>query len=257
MIKVIGVDPAPGKQSCVCDPNGIINDPGKVFMTHEHGGLYAKLRDLSVLTGQIVLIAWDAPLTAKREIGSNEVEKGDFTMRDIEKKYRSESRPNGISVQPYCGAPHWTFSQFCLGLPNVGGAMRDAKPLFPLITGGEALEIEQTSVVETHPAVALYYWLKDTDYANGFTSENAWKYKGTSAAKRACAVAHAKALVKWHPEIFKSIDVNLTGIKNDDELDAGVAYFLARTWASALTGVKIVGSRTSGAWLLPDCAPDL
>lgn len=248
-IKIIGIDPAPGKKSCVCDPHGVVNNLNSVFQMHDQESLYGKLKSLKNDSPEVpVLICWDAPLTAKRNLESEDVQKGDFTMRDIEKKYRAQKLPKGISVLPYCSAPHWTFSQFCLGLPQVGGAMKGVEPLFPLITSDQEREnIKLTSVVEVHPAVALHVWLAGTAYGQGL--ERDWKYKRNDPR----STAHANAL-REELALRDTDGISLSflnEVNNDDELDAAIAYLLGSLWLKK-SHVKIDGSRAEGAWLMPE-----
>lgn len=248
-IRCVGIDPAPSNETCVYDPEGIFGN--EAFKKLNYAEMYEQLCALKA-TDQI-LIGWDAPLTARSNFG-DEYKEGDLYRRAIETKWQLKVKDvKGISVLGYAAAPHWTISQYCLGLPNVGGAMGCGKPKrLKLLTEGPA-RIDEPSVVEVHPAVALWGWLKDTGY--GRRLNNIWRYKGHNRERTKITPfrrmkCHYEALKFVWREIDDTLKVPVS-VANHDELDAVIAYLLCRLWVDRPKLVEMEGSLAEGAWLLP------
>jgi len=91
-------------------------------------------------------------------------------------------------------------------------------------------------VVEVHPALAMWLWCRET-HTGG------WLYKGKKA------FANVKAL--WDV-VCRCVPraVSLRTPKNDDQLDAMVAWLLADRWV-AKDGVELLGNAATGSFLLP------
>ena len=112
-----------------------------------------------------VLVAWDSPLTGPCKPEERLVRDQDLTQRPIETFFRSGDWkvPKGISVLPYCGCSHWTLSMRVLGLPKVGPHSGDYAALpFRLVSNRDQLAQadQRASVVEVHPAVAIWLWYR-------------------------------------------------------------------------------------------------
>ena len=257
-IKVIGVDPAPKNPSTVYDKdNGIqkkyATDLVKYLNTETDNG---KNKD--------VLICWDAPLVYwnnsfwKSEEKSPKKDNIDYLYcRPIEKFFQHKDhfplskkikKKQGVSVLSYAGCPHWTISKYCLGLPIIGQYDKSETP-FDLITNEDKKwNSTKSSLIEVHPAVAMYYWL----------GKDLKKYKGNKVE-----VDRIWKRLQNKVDCFKMIDYKP---KDDDELDAIVAYVLGNEWANNNGGeskVQLFGDATTGSFLLPfktvnhDLASDL
>ncbi|BCD62309.1 hypothetical protein NitYY0826_C1185 [Nitratiruptor sp. YY08-26] len=149
-LKILGIDPAPGKKSLIYDGNSF------------QALGYQKLKRYIFSFKQPLLIAWDAPLGVDVEYS--------LTIKQIERELRKELKPpRGISILPFANCPHWTISQFLFGLPSIHP---EHKPFATLITSFEQ-HIEEINLLEVHPALSMWLWLKD-ELPCMFN----WRYKG-------------------------------------------------------------------------------
>ena len=109
-VRVLAVDPAPGKGSTVFD--------GTAFSMKTGSELRTYLNEPGNRT-RGTLVCWDAPLTGPTNPASAGACPVDFTQRLIEQFFsRAETgfkTPRGISVMPYSGCSHWTISRSLLG----------------------------------------------------------------------------------------------------------------------------------------------
>ncbi len=192
-----------------------------------------------------MLIAWDSPLTGPVDPDGALRDNGqDLTQRPIESFFRSHTwgykAPKGISVLPYCGCPHWTISQRILGLPKVGShsPAYDKLP-FRLVFGKNErskADVARASIVEVHPAVAIWLWCCDADIR-----PDSWKYKNNPAKVR---------------ELWQLICGKVEGAQelpaptNDDQLDSVVAWLLAERWIKH-SDVVLLGDQRTGSFLVP------
>jgi hypothetical protein len=217
-------------------------------------------------------------------------ESGDFTRRDIEKELQSILDPNrtdacnefpGISVLGYgSGCPHMPITQHMLGLPRMGRfhADYDDLPFKLLSTYQDLIDMETTlaekaCVVETHPAVAMWGWLQlDLEHSAGLAlirDRSSWRYKGSklnenldskvaSSVVRECLL---NALMeRWRaivPDLANLLeDANPKSIRNkaiedDNIFDALIAAVLGVLAVTNNKAVKLYGSLSAGAMLLP------
>lgn len=237
-IKVIGIDPAPSKNSTVYS-----KEDG--FMSFDANELKEYLDDQNAP----VLICWDAPLTGPRDPDAEQMQQGDYSQRDIESFFMSprngKKTPKGISVMGYSGCPHWTITRGLLGLPRVGRYDTPWEDLpFQLLASEEQkadfLKTQGKGVVEVHPAVALWLWLANTDD----------HYKDYHYKK------DLSILKDFYSSIRKMFpNYNLPeNIANDDKLDALVAWLLGKLWINEdeYEAVTLLGSKATGAMLLPN-----
>lgn len=269
-MKVIGIDPAPSKKTVIYD--------GKKFIEVLPAELKVYLKEFQEDT----LICWDAPLTG----GMPEKFKGGynpFFQRKIEqlinkkiKKLNDNKEVKGISTIGYAGCPHWAITQHCFGLPLINDEFKPKRQTtFELITSQnerEKLSSKKNYIVEVHPALALWLWLKDSDVMN-------WNYKGSSrkdnnisennqsenktkifnelAKKLFDKFGKPKAIIepknekggKYKVEAEKK-PKNMT----DDHLDAYIAWLLGALWLTQLEKndkVRLIGNEKKGAMLLP------
>lgn len=239
-IKVIGIDPAPRKSSTVFD--------GEIFLSRDASSLKKYLNELKE-SKESVLICWDAPLTGPREIFPARANQGfNLYRRDIEIFFNAQNPPAGISVLGYAGCPHWTISQMLLGLPVVGPYRGDIALPFQLIVSErqkvDLLKTPSKYVVEVHPAVALWLWLKPQDN---------YVYKPNKHTSKFEAKRKAQCFYRQLKNQFANNNIGLPEqIADDDQLDALVAWLLGTLWLAANDGVTLLGSLETGAMLLPD-----
>lgn len=225
-MKVIGIDPAPSKKTVIYD--------GEQFI--EISAIELKKEYLDKVKTD-TLICWDAPLTGGQPTNFNQkIEKyNPFYQRKIEQLINATIQVKGISTMGYAGCPHWAITQHCLGLPQIYQPEVPQSNLpFQLIT--EQLMIEQKKslkgkyVVEVHPALALWLWLKDSKVED-------WNYKRSK---------------ETFMKLLKKTAMTIDNIKNDDYLDAYVAWKLGDLWLNEKEKVILVGNQNTGAMLLPN-----
>jgi len=225
MTKIIGIDPAPSKESTVYD--------GEIFHSLCFEELNNYLKEIKA-ENKSVLICWDAPLS--------------FSMKDVTKKmsplYQRKieyffsrkdgyKTPTGISVLGYAGCPHWVISQYLLGYPKISSFEKNFNPPFELIFDKKDIS---HSVTEVHPAVAIWLWTKDK------TRVKNWKYK-----KEEHVLKNILHILKNKNIIAKEI---ADQVKNDDYLDAYIAWKLGKDWVEN-NNVEILGNADTGSFLLP------
>jgi predicted RNase H-like nuclease len=283
-VKIVGIDPAPVSDSYVFDPDGVLNWPKGRIEASEIGAdsrvirakpnqLIAAIKDLGARGDEKVLVCWDAPLTGF--VWSDAVsfpEKALYT-RKIEQHFQEQKLPKGISTLGYAAAAHWTISQVALGYPRMQEQSKfSSEPPVRLITcanGKTANMMCSPHLVEVHPAVAMYSWLKDetfvdtknTSYSGADVS---WKYKPKTKAETDKPYrvtpddCYGKLLGKF-PRLLENF--NLTAPLSaapkkceDGPLDAIVAWLLGAIWLEEAEEVKLMGDRHTGAWLVPEAA---
>lgn len=222
-MKIIGIDPAPSKNSTVYDGESF-----KEFKPHE---LIKYVKCLEIKND--VLIAWDAPLT-----GPGEDVDGDFYYRPIERKLTALIKNiDGVSVRPYAGCPHWAITKATLGYPILSQREKLDNYPFMMISSPEKKGL---NLVEVHPAVALYYWIGDCIQ----------KYKGINKSEERTAVNYNYGALK--EKLESHTDINFPDVKeNNDNLDAFVAYLLGYLWLNDKEKVKLYGNNNAGSMLLP------
>lgn len=241
---VIGIDPAPVKDTILFD--------GKVF----HPIPANKLRDyLSELKKkhQNLLLCWDAPLTSfsdtylqKSKDDKNKIDDSNFYTRKIEHiiKYEMKHKPHaGISTMPYASCPHWVITQHCLGLPQLFDEYRTVSRPFALITQN-CPPLSGCHVIEVHPALALWGWLKSD------TKTVSWKYKDKKDKKDFTRIREDIQIKLKAFDLLGNLDSIFKKIEDDDHLDAFIAWTLGVLWLKT-NEVMLVGNRKSGAILLP------
>lgn len=231
-IRVVGVDPSPGKLSTLFD--------GEEFRRFDAKGLSDYLDQLDAKT----LVCWDSPLTGPANpdvVIGHYGRTRPYTQRHIEQFFSTNNgikAPRGISVLPYSGCSHWTLSRALLGLPRVGKWDQPLQNLpFELVERNDAKERDWTrpKVVEVHPALALFIWSNKKSPKN-----SSWEYKKNS-------------------EVFKDVrktflnsvePLKMPVPQDDDQLDALVAYVLGNRWLDG-NGVVLLGNKDTGHFLIP------
>lgn len=246
-IKVIGIDPASAKgiHYCTDDKEGQVDLPEAQDWMKKQITRHEKL-----------LICWDAPLTGPPQPVVNDTEqpaknKGHLTIRPIERFFyrRDNSPPPGISTLGYSGLTHWTISRFLLGLPRVGAYdLPQAKLPLQLLCDKEFEQRDSKKgswVTEVHPALAIWLWCKD--HRGG---DVLWNYKKDKKLIQELWEILRNKLPNT-PDFFKNTP------KNDDVMDARVAYMLGKIWVAEKNEVKednqvqILGNQDVGSFLLP------
>jgi predicted RNase H-like nuclease len=229
---VIGIDPAPAKESTVLTDTDLPFDNSDMIKRF----IPRRLNPIQLLTfikslkehSSKILICWDAPLIISDKYSN---------IRRIEKFFQNDYFPiqknnTGVSVLSYTGCSHWAITRHILGLPIIGKFDRRDIP-FELIKDEKEKGSVNKSVVEVHPAVAMYFWL-------GGKLE---KYK-----------RNKKEVIGIWKELKTKINVfsEISFVpKNDDELDAVVAYVLGNEWLQDTGSVKLLGNESTGSILLP------
>ena len=240
-LPVIAIDPAPGKKSTIFN--------GSEFLSKSGDELRSYLGEPSNRTPE-TLLCWDAPLTGPADPASAGTRRRDFTQRLIEGFFKnSETRfktPKGISVLPYCGCPHWTVTRSLLGLPRTGPYDLDFQQLpFRLLPAPHSEQADRRpSVVEIHPAVAVWLWCRKEP-----REASAWNYKKDCRVRNELwDIIIERTQFPWGSR---------SRPKNDDEFDAAVGYILGSMYLQqpgATQGkpcVAILGDRCTGSLLLP------
>jgi hypothetical protein len=242
-MKVIGIDPAPVKNPTIFD--------GEMFEEKISASALKEYLLKLKQDHQDLLVCWDAPLTSFsnayiQKDNKKKFHNSDFYTRKIEYiiKYElDQNPPSGISTMPYGSCPHWTITQFCLGLPKLfDGYSLEALP-FSLITDNN-VPTSGHHVIEVHPALALWAWLKNDNPSLG------WQYK-----------KNKKDFVRIKEDIYTKLlnfnifedrlDTIFTKIMNDDHLDAFLAWALGVLWLQRNDEIVLVGNKESGSILLP------
>lgn len=238
-MKVVGIDPAPGKQSTL-----VTGDlPAEAKSAQELSAFLNRYPN----EHESLLLCWDSPLTGPANPDGEEVIGSDHTQRPIEKFFmRGDGlkAPAGISILSYGGCPHWTISQRLLGLPRTGRYMQDWTELpFSLVTDSQTLSEPGHYVAEVHPAVALWLWCRPEKESR---STSGWKYKDDDEVRAEL----------WEILTSRLSDIGLLNgsvlplPSNDDEVDAFVSWALGTLWAEGHEEVVSVGNRKTGSFLL-------
>ena len=173
-MKVVSVDPAPAKDAIVF--NGIFDR----VPAPQLPGYCA-----SLATDGDTLLCWDAPLTGPPSPDHENKFSSAYSQRVIERFFSCAVTkfkvPPGITVLPYSGCSHWAITRASVGLPRVGTFDKplDALP-FRLIENASFDHQNGKWIVETHPAVAIWLWCRNSEKeADGLS----WVYKGRKAAR--------------------------------------------------------------------------
>jgi hypothetical protein len=138
-----------------------------------------------------------------------------------------------------------------LGLPRIGRYDCPSETLpFSLITTNQ-IPKGGRHVVEVHPALALWLWLKKAggnSSLGGVKEEELCHYKADIECRRRlwCYLS-----TEFSPILAGRFTFSTDGVPCDDEIDAIVAYILARSWHNGDKSVAVLGDARCGAMLLP------
>jgi len=240
---VLGIDPAPAKQSVIFD--------GKQFQHFTPKELKEYI-DRFTMQEESLFVAWDAPLSAA-------LDADDFslTIRRIERFFNRNGRsakemliPEGISTLGFASCPHWSISQYIFGYPAIDPNYHKGMK-FELVMDNEYSFKKRAGhfITEIHPALSMWILLKES--IEDVLFMDSWKYKGDSSKstkKRShLIVEHLFALAITQ----EYIDTSTITIISDDELDAFVCWLLGRAFVESDKRVRIYGDSKRGSFLLP------
>ena len=252
-MRVISIDPAPGKKSTIFDGEKFFCKSGLELRSY-----LAETNDRNPDT----LLCWDAPLTGPADPESAGRQLRDFTQRLVERFFMRKkgklAPPDGISVRPYSGCPHWTITRSLLGLPRTGVYDRDYHDLpFHLLPVPPSEPVDRPKVVEIHPAVAVWLWCRNDDRMK----ESEWHYKDNSRDDSERRKEKHRNREKFWRIILETTQFPWGSrppvVVNDDHFDAAVGYILGSMYLKDMGGtqgnprVKILGNRCTGSFLLP------
>ncbi len=256
-VRCIGIDPAPGKPTVMCEEDE--DKPGgfafKAWKPHEVRAEIADLLSTAKESGERLVVTWDAPLRLDRgEVPNSR----DYASRLIDNavsrwkaKLASSRDPSSqrlasdaVGVANAASCPHNLLSQHVWGLP-VGAAPDHGAHL--LLPGQTHATVSASCVLaEVHPAVALAAW-----WVGQGTSGPMPRYKDERKHHRhgLDAVAKFLGLHLTHPLLYKDIMAEDGPGEPDDRLDAWIAWKLAHEWTQGTA--HPVGPPDGGSYLLP------
>ena len=243
-MRVIAIDPAPGKESTVFEGTEYVQLSAKELREYVDTLADAK---------ESVLVCWDAPLTGPFDPANAGSYPFDFTKRAIERFFSlgetGFKTPDGISVLGYSACQHWTISRALLGLPRVGpyDKPENKLPLRLVTNSGDTLR-SRKSVVEIHPGLAAWLWCRSERCADA-----SWVYKGRNGSKA--------EMRRVRDEMWKIV-TERSGFEDvlpypstDDEFDAAIGYILGKLFTqdgqTSPERSLILGDDKCGAFLLP------
>ena len=215
-MKVIGADPASGKDTCLWFNDGFeFIAPGRV-----------RSRLAELLEGEeSVLLSWDAPLSFCKK---------SFSDRQIDKAARRWAKTmveagrlalKAVNALPFSGLSHWVISCESLGYPF--GETLSGLQLYP----GQKFEPEHNGkyLVEVHPAVSMAFMWLDQSIKEPFP-----RYKNDKGALKA---------------IVSALSLPDACTESDDVLDAYIAYRMSDMFVNGLA--QFPNDPLDGSYVLP------
>ena len=236
MVRVIGIDPAPSKESTIFDGNKFYQKGPEDIEKFLTSLLEKKPPSL---------ICWDAPLSAHIAFDNENI--SSFYQRKIEYFFNRKSGrklPDGISVRGYAGCPHWAITKYMVGLPVISKWEPSNLP-FELIVeedNNSGNTLNGHHIVEVHPAVAIWC------YCQRYSRRKKWNYK-----KDKRTLKEILDILKKNEVIHEKIihEIISEDKLQDDRLDAYIAWKLGEEWISNKNKVRILGNHKTGSFLLP------
>jgi hypothetical protein len=240
-MRVLGIDPAPAKQSIIFD--------GEKFLYKTPKELKSYIDDINEKT----FIAWDAPLSAA-------LSDKDFslTIRQIERFFYRQGRyakelniPKGVSTLGYSSCPHWTVSQYIFGHPVINKDLT-MKLKWELVMDSGFTGKSSFQISEAHPALGLWILLRD-ELKDHNLFKSSWQYKGYSSSDKDIVKRKEVLIDKIlsHSRVKGIVEKNIR-ISTDDELDAFMCYILAHWAVNDPKHSLILGDEINGSFLLPN-----
>ncbi len=234
---IIGIDPAPAKESTAYD--------GTRFHAIPPQELRTWLEEQQRQAGPSgLLVAWDAPLTVDRAytcprgnhmVGYYRREFDDVVRRWVAQWSGKRLEEKAVGVGHLAGVPHWVLTCDVLGLPF-------GTPYASIARGPEDVKPGSVHVVEVHPAVSLAVW---------WLEFGCWKpmprYKGAGNEG-------GEGLETLVRRLRSRSDLEIPDecVESDDKLDAWVAWRMAHDFVHG--GASWAGCPDRGGYILPDSA---
>lgn len=243
---VLGIDPAPSKQSIVFD--------GKKFRCFTPYNL-KRFIDKVTYRYEDIFIAWDAPLsggTQKSEFNLYERKIEKFFNR-LYKKNRTFDIPKGISTLGFASCSHWTISQYVFGYPCMNYEV-STNHKYKLINHQNDINYKSTKqLTEIHPALSMWIILKDK--VDEAILGDSWVYKGSddknkTIFKRRSYLVDCLFNLEFISSMNFSDDIKEQVIQNDDKLDAFVCFIVVKLLMEKNSLAKIYGDKINGSFLL-------
>ena len=237
---VLGIDPAPAKESLLFD--------GKHFLRFYPKELKAYLQDLQ--KQELLFISWDAPLSAALD-----EEHFSLTIRPIERFFNRLGRhakllgiAEGITTLGFASCPHWTLSQYIFGYPKINTTLQKDGDFMLLMQNNKPLE-ECHYITEIHPALSMWILLRK-QLREDELFKASWKYKGDTKKET------KRRREKLSFEMFRLAQDDFVlpdrvQIESDDELDAFVCWYIAKLYLEKKGAAMIYGDEKCGSFLLP------
>ncbi len=252
MTRCIGIDPAPGKPTVVCEQLADGTFAFTPWQPYEVRARIVELLDNAAASGQKLVVTWDAPL--RLDPGAVPGSR-DYASRLIDNAVSRWKRgvpleAGAVGVANASSVPHNLLTQHVWGLP-VGAAPAHGAHL--LLPGQMHATVSASCVLaEVHPAVALAAW-----WVGQGASGPMPKYKDERKNARS-GLRKVAEFVRDHVDATCPIDDILTekdavlsdvaGLP-DDRLDAWIAWKLAHDWTNG--AAHPVGPPDGGSYLLP------
>lgn len=239
-MKILGIDPAPAKQSIIFDGNNF---------------LYKTPKELKTYIDNIdddTFIAWDAPLS-----GALSDKNFSLTIRQIERFFYRQGRtakglkiPKGISTLGYSACPHWTVSQYLFGYPVINSDIIK-KLKWDLVNSVSDISKRRFQITEAHPSLSIWILLRDQLKSEKLFSSS-WQYKGYSKSDKEIDKRKNIIIEKLlKHSIVKDTIKSKIDIGSDDELDAFMCYILGSLAVNKKDEILILGDEINGSFLLP------
>ena len=251
-VRCIGIDPAPGKPTVVCEEDE--DKPGgfafKAWKPHEVRAEIADLLATAKKNGERLVVTWDAPLRLDRgEVPNSR----DYASRLIDNavsrwKPKMPLEAGAVGVANASSVPHNFLTQHVWGLP-VGEVPEHGAHL---VLPGQTFATVSAScmLAEVHPAVALAAW-----WVGQVKPGEMPRYKGgkrqLSALTKDIADFLEPRFPTTSPCAFPRAAIFNTKLPGqpDDRLDAWIACRLAHDWTE--NEAHPVGPPDGGSYLLP------
>ena len=258
MIRCIGIDPAPSKDTVVCEA---LESGDFVFTAWKPYEVRSRVQTLlgeAAGKGVPLVVTWDAPLgldpgalPGTRNYASRQIDSA--VTGWVKKLVNRPDAPldrGAVGVANASSCPHNLLTQHVWGLPVGEVPAHGARLLRP----GEAASVPSPPCVlaEVHPAVAVAaWWLEQATIERPMPR---YKPGGTAnvEAAREGLVHVAKLLQTRFGDAFP-FDAILSSKGaggSDDRLDAWIAWRLAFDWTRG--DARAVGPAHGGSYLLPN-----
>lgn len=215
MHEPIGIDPASGKSSCIWKNSSHEYIPPQKMRSY--------LEDILNNNVQYV-VAWDAP------ISFNEASYSDRSIDKITRKWvksqinKGHFEKNAINALPFSGLSHWVISCKVIGLP-----FGHPLPSVEIPNKQNYSNTKHHQIIEVHPAVSMGLMWLDKNIDTPFPV-----YKKSEDARKL---------------IIEKLSFPSTCTKNDDILDAYVAYLMASEFINGRAAY--LNNPSDGSYVLP------